>query len=130
MYRSEPERIAASTLEEYSYEPYLIPYKSYYKPDFIIKHEDTEIIVEIKAIANAATRKQLREVANQMRHDKKLFIVALFVAHLRFRFTEYDLSEAKSKSSTLDGKRFAKWMESHNIKPKHKRCNIQNFSKL
>lgn len=114
--RSTPERIAASTLVEFSYEPYLIPYKSYYKPDFVIEVKDVNIVVEIKATANSAVRKQLREVATQMRHDKQLFIVALFVPHLKFRFTEYELETAKSTNSTLSGKRFAKWMKNHNIK--------------
>lgn len=113
--RSIPERMASHQLPVANYEPYLIPYQAMYKPDFVLTVKNVEIIVEVKATANAAVRKQLKEIDKSLRG--KNFIVAVFCPNLRFRFrVSEDFTGNLQTNGTLSGKMLCRWFHEHDIK--------------
>ena len=113
--RSIPERMAAHHLPNAAFEPYLIPYQAMYKPDFELNIKDVNIIIEVKATANAAVRKQLKEIHKSLTAYN--FIVAVFCPNLRFRFrVSEDFTGKLQTSGTLSGKMLCRWLHEHDIK--------------
>ena len=113
--RSIPERMVAHQLPDAAYEPCLIPYQALYKPDFILTVKEVEIIVEVKATATAAVRKQLKEISKSL--ISKNFIVAVFCPSLQFRFrVSEDFTGRLQTSGVLSGKMLCRWLHEHGIK--------------
>lgn len=116
--RSSSERVAAFQLGEVAkFEPYTVKYQANYLPDFVMDiRELRNVLIEVKATANASTRKQLKELSASFRKSNTYFIVAVEIPHLRFRLLPEDYTQKVSAKGTLCGKKLCSWLTTHQIK--------------
>lgn len=116
--RSSSERVAAFHLgENAKFEPYTIKYQANYLPDFVMDvRELRNVLIEVKATADASVRKQLKELSASFRKSNTYFIVAVEIPQLRFRLLPEDYTQKVKASGTLCGKKLCAWLTAHQIK--------------
>jgi hypothetical protein len=116
--RSSSERVAFHQLgENAKYEPYTVQYQATYKPDFVMDiRELRNVLIEVKATANGATRKQLKELSSSFRKSGTYFIVAVEIPNLRFRLTREEYTQDVKAAGTLSGKKLCSWLTHRQIK--------------